>query len=164
MSAREPIHLTDDQLDDYADGLLDERARANADVHLASCERCRHALDVTRELLATVTRERVAVTAPAELWPLVASSTIHLAAMRRQVLASMRGLLIAGAIAVAAATAVITWNVARWTAEPRAVAPSGAAPRGSTPSPGHAGHAGHAGHPIAPEPPIPPRAPVAPRP
>lgn len=150
MSARERVHLTDEQLDDYADAVMGAAERASADAHLASCERCRHALDDTRALLATATRERAAITAPAELWPLVASSTIHFAAMRRAVLRSMRGALIAGAIAVAAATAVVTWKVARWTA-PR-VEPA----RVGVPGPGR-----HAGHPVAPAAPV---APVAPRP
>ena len=159
MSARETLHLTDEQLDDYVDGAMSDAQRASAEAHLPSCERCRHAIDATRALLATATRERSAITAPPDLWPLVASSTIHLAAVRRQVLASMRGVLLAGALALAAATAVITWKIARWTAEPDAVAP-----RSGASSPRHAGHAGHAGHPVAPEPPIPPKAPVAPRP
>lgn len=158
MSTRETLHLTDEQLDDYVDGAMSDAQRTSADAHLASCERCRHAIDATRALLATATRERAAITAPAELWPLVASSTIHLAAVRRQVLASMRGLLIAGAVALVAATAVITWQVARWTAEPKAGAPSAVMPRSG------AGHAGHAGHPVIPGPPIPPKAPVPPRP
>jgi predicted anti-sigma-YlaC factor YlaD len=161
MSARETLHLTDEQLDDYVDGAMSEAQRARTDAHLASCERCRHAIDATRALVATATRERAAVTAPAELWPLVASSTIHLAAVRRQVLASMRGLLIAGALALAAATAVITWQVARWTAAPNTVAPSTITPRSGATGGVHAGHAGHAGHPVVPEP---PKAPVPPRP
>ena len=161
MSAREPMHLTDEQLDDYADGAMSDEQRASTEAHLAGCERCRRAVGDTRELIAIAQRQRVSVTAPAELWPLVASSTIHLAAMRRQVLASMRGLLIGGAIVLATATAVITWQVARWTA-PRDV------PVRTTPArPGGGGpgrHAGHAGHPTIPTAPVPPRAPEAPRP
>lgn len=156
MSAREPIHLTDEQLDDYADGVLDGAARASADAHLASCARCRHALDGTRRLLATATRERSALAAPEELWPLVASSTIHLASVRRRVVRSMRGALIAGAIVVAAATAMVTWKIARWTM-PSSAVPARAAPA-RTPGPGE-----HAGHPTnvprAPEAPVAPRAP-----
>lgn len=159
MSTRETLHLTDEQLDDYVDGAMSDAQRASTDAHLASCERCRHAVDATRALLLTATRERAAIAAPAELWPLVASSTIHLAIVRRQVLASMRGMLIAGALALVAATAAITWQVARWTSEPTPVAPRAATPRSGGAGPGHAGHAGHAGHPIVPQPPIPPRAP-----
>ena len=157
MSQRETPHLTDERLDDYVDGALSDAERASAEAHLASCERCRRAVGDTRELIATARRQRVSVAAPAELWTLVAASTIHLAAVRRQVLLSMRGLLVTGAIAIAAATAVITWQVARWTAGPRAAAPSTAAPRaGGTRSPAHAGHAGH---PVVPQPPIPPTSP-----
>jgi len=156
MSARDDVHLTDVQLDDYADGEMDGAARASADAHLAACARCRYAVEETHALLATATRERAAVAAPPELWQLVASSTIHLAAMRRQVLASMRGVLLAGAIALVAATAVVTWKVARWTAARDVPAPTAPVTRGG---PGR-----HAGHPTPPRPPTPPRAPDAPRP
>jgi anti-sigma factor RsiW len=157
MSSRDAPHLTDEQLDDYVDGALSETERALAEAHLDGCERCRRAVGDTRELIATAQRQRLPVAAPTELWPLVASSTIHLAAVRRQVLLSMRGLLVTGAIAIAAATAVITWQVARWTAEPRAAAPSTVSPRaGRTQSPGHAGHAGY---PVVPQPPVPPAPP-----
>jgi predicted anti-sigma-YlaC factor YlaD len=156
MSARDDVHLTNEQLDDYADGVLDVAARASVDAHLATCARCRYALDETSALLATATAERAAVAAPPELWPLVASSTIHLAAVRRQVLASMRGVLLAGGIALVTATAVVTWKVARWTAD-RDVPAATAAPRAGGPG-------RHAGHPTPPKPPPPPRAPDAPRP
>ena len=154
MSARDDLHLTNEQLDDYADGLTDGAARASADAHLAACARCRYALDETRALLATVTSERAAVAAPPELWPLVASSTIHLAQVRRQVLASMRGVLLAGAIALVAATAVVTWKLARWTA-------AGDVPARTAPA-RSGGQGRHAGHPMAPAPPRPPDAPRPP--
>lgn len=156
MSARERVHLTDDQLDDYADAVMGDAERASADAHLASCERCRHALDATRALLATAMRDRAAIVAPPELWPLVASSTIHLATVRRAVLRSMRGALIAGAIAVAAATAVVTWKVTRWASVPRVESASV-----RVPGPGR--HAGHPVTPTAPRPPQAPTPPVAPR-
>jgi anti-sigma factor RsiW len=155
MSARESVHLTDEQLDDYVDGLMDASSRASSEAHLATCDRCRRLVGDTRELLALAARERVTVNAPAELWPLVATSTIHLAEVRRRVLASMRGVLLTGAIALVAATAVVTWKIARWTTTSRAETPSAvvpsARPRGAV----------HAGHPIAPEA---PEAPEPPRP
>jgi predicted anti-sigma-YlaC factor YlaD len=159
MSAREGPHLTDEQLDDYADGVMPDAARALAEEHLLACDRCRRALGDTREVIALAQRERVALSAPAELWPLVASSTIHLAAMRRQVLASLRGVLIAGAIALVAATAVVTWKVARWTTARDVPAPTIPARTGGLGPGRHAGHPS-GGHPVAPQPPA---APVAPR-
>jgi anti-sigma factor RsiW len=160
MSARERMHLTDEQLDDYVDGAMPDAERASAQRHLDECDRCLRALGDTREVLAWATRERATVSAPAELWPLVASSTIHLAEVRRAVLRSMRGLLIAGAIAVAGATAVVTWKIARWTM-PTPVVPTRAE------QPGVGGPGRHAGHPVVPIPPkapTPPRPPEAPRP
>ena len=156
MSAHADLHLTNEQLDDYADEVMDGAARASADAHLAACARCRYALDETRALLATATRERAAVAAPPELWPLVASSTIHLTEVRRAVIRSMRGVLLAGAIALVTATAVVTWKVARWTAD-RAV-PATRAQRGAV-GPGR--HAGHPTVPTPPRPPEPPRPPDA---
>ena len=159
MSARENVHLTDAQVNEYVDRVMDEAARAEVAGHLASCASCGSAVEDTRAVVTTAQRERASVTAPAELWPLVAASTIHLAAMRRQVLASMRGALIAGAIALVAATAVVTWKVARWTAA--RVPPVTTAPA----RPGGLGPGRHAGHPTTiPRAPEPPRAPEAPRP
>jgi predicted anti-sigma-YlaC factor YlaD len=153
MSARDSVHLTDEQLDDYVDGVMSAAARAGSEAHLAACERCRRLLGDTREMLAVAERERVSVTAPAELWPLVAASTIHVAEVRRRVLASMRGVLLTGAIALVAATAVVTWKIARWTAA-RDAAPSAvvqpATPRGGV-------HSGHPNVPVPPEAPEPPR-------
>ena len=152
MSAREEMHLTEEQIDDYADGVMNEAERASAEAHLASCERCRRAVGGTRELLGWAVRERDAVTAPAELWPLVAAQTIHLAGVRRAVMRSMRGVLAIGAIVLVAATAVVTWRVARWTMRPDATPTRVEAPtrRGGM-------HAGHSTAPVAPTPPIPPR-------
>jgi hypothetical protein len=162
MRARESGHLTDAQVNEYVDRVMDEAARAEVEQHVASCASCRSAVEETHAVLTTAQRERASVTAPAELWPMVAASTIHLGAVRRQVLASMRGALIVGAIALVAATAVVTWKVARWTTPRTVPAPTVPVTSGG-PGPGR--HAEHAGHPAtrrtAPEP---PRAPEAPRP
>lgn len=159
MSAHQELHLTDAQLSDYTDGVLDAATRPDVERHLASCQLCRNAIRETREVIEVAQRSRPNITAPAELWPLVASSTIHLAAVRRQVLASMRGVLIVGAIALVAATAVVTWNVARWTSAPRTNAPTAGTPV----------TARDYGHParLAPQgshPPQAPHPPAAPRP
>ena len=160
MSTRDSLHLTDGQLDDYADGVMSAGALASAEAHLAVCERCRRAVADTREVLAWATREHATVTAPAELWPLVTSSTIHLAEVRRAVLRSMRGLLLAGALTIAAATAVVPWKLARWTSPERA-APARVTPRAERAGAGGPGR--HAGHPVVPTPPAAPRAPEGPR-
>ncbi len=166
MSTRDSLHLTDEQLDDYADGVMAAGALASAEAHLSACARCRRAVIDTRELLAWATHERATVAAPAELWPLVASSTIHLAEVRRAVLRSMRGLLVAGALTIAAATAAVTWKLARWTS-PERTTPARVAPARTERS-GGGGPGRHAGHPVvvptAPVPPRPDPAPQAPRP
>jgi predicted anti-sigma-YlaC factor YlaD len=153
MSAREDVHLTDAQVSDYTDAVLDAAARADMERHLASCSQCRDAIEETRAVVTLAQRRRFSVAAPAELWPLVASTTIHLAAVRRQVLASMRGVLIVGAIALVAATAVVTWQVARWTSRPSVAAPKMGTPGVHAPSGGHPARIA----PQAPNAPTPPR-------
>lgn len=112
------------------------------------------------ELVALVRAQRTDVTAPAELWPLVAASTIHVRAVRRQVLRSMRGLLLLVAVVLVGATAFLTWQFAVWKLSvPQAPPISERARTG-----GGGTHAGHAGHPERPPtPPAPPRAPAAPQ-
>ena len=124
MSEEKTLHLTDAHVSDYADGLVDVAATSEIERHLASCARCRAELEETHTVVAMAQRMRTGVKAPSELWPLVAASTIHLAAVRRQALASLRGVLIIGALALVAATAFVTWNVARWTRPPHAVGTS----------------------------------------
>src|SRR5829696_9593817 len=158
MSAREQMHLTDEQLDDYTDGVMGAAERASTEAHLATCERCRRAVGDTREVLAWATQERAVATAPVELWPLVASQTIHLAEVRRAVIRSMRGVLVVGAIVLVAATAFVTWKVARWTTARSEPAPSPV----ETPLRRGGVHAGHPQIPTAPAPPRPPTPPELP--
>ena len=44
-------HISETQLDDYADGTLDDAARAQIDAHLAHCDECRARLTVVTALL-----------------------------------------------------------------------------------------------------------------
>ena len=48
MSAREGGHLTDAQVNEYVDRVMDEAARAEAEPHVASCAECRDAVNETR--------------------------------------------------------------------------------------------------------------------
>ena len=61
MSSQEPVHLGEQQLDDYSDGTLGDVERAIAERHLAACDTCRRAVDETRVVLAWATGERAAV-------------------------------------------------------------------------------------------------------
>jgi predicted anti-sigma-YlaC factor YlaD len=151
MSTRDSMHLTDEQLDDYADAVMSDAERASAEQHLAVCDRCRRALRDTCELLTLAARKRETVAAPPELWALIASSTIHLAEVRRAVIRSMRGVLVIGAIVLVAATAVVTWKLARWTA-----------PTQVGQHPAMEGTHRSGSHPIVPVPPEPPKPPTPP--
>ena len=45
--------IKEEHLDDYVDGMLTERQRAEIEGHLESCETCRHTVDFLRGLQAT---------------------------------------------------------------------------------------------------------------
>ena len=77
MNTRETIHLTESQVSELADGTLDTRERPVVLSHVEQCGECRGDVEETRALLARAHNARVDVTAPAELWPLVASATMH---------------------------------------------------------------------------------------
>lgn len=113
MSAHEVGHLDEAQLSDFVDGRLDEETHRAAAAHLEACTRCAGDLRETRALLAWSHGLRDGVTAPPELWTLVNAATIHRAPVRRMVLRAMRPVLVAGALAVAVATSLVTWSVAR---------------------------------------------------
>jgi hypothetical protein len=103
-------HLADEQLDDYADGLLAAPAREAADAHLAACAVCAGALAELRDLLARSAAERRAVEPPAALWPLVVAATAERPRLRRQLLRSLRAPLAAAAVALV----VLSASTAAW--------------------------------------------------
>ena len=113
MSAHDVEHLDEGQLSDFVDGRLDDETHRAAAAHLEWCTRCAGDLRETRALIAWSRGLRDGVAAPPELWTLVNAATVHRAPVRRMVLRSMRPLLVAGALAVALATSLVTWSVAR---------------------------------------------------
>ena len=56
MSAHEDVHLTDAQVNEYVDRVMDEAARAEAERHVASCAECRDAVNETRAVVTTAQR------------------------------------------------------------------------------------------------------------
>lgn len=77
MNAATLLHLTESQVSELADGTLDLRERPVLIAHLGHCIDCRSQVDETRALLAYARTASARITAPSELWPLVASATIH---------------------------------------------------------------------------------------
>lgn len=137
-------HLTDAQLGELADGTAAGAEGERAALHAERCDDCRQALAETRELLRLARLSRGDVRAPAELWPLVAASTIHAGRLRREALRALRVPLLVAALALVAATALVTAAVTRQAMRPPPVA---------VPEP-----------PTPPKPPAPPPAPAPPAP
>jgi predicted anti-sigma-YlaC factor YlaD len=77
MDAATLLHLTESQVSELADGTLDSRERPVVLAHLGHCTDCRSQVAETRALLAYSRTASAAITAPPELWPLVAGATIH---------------------------------------------------------------------------------------
>lgn len=83
-------HPSDEQLHDFVDGRLSDEDRAAVAFHLLDCSRCQTIVAATEELIDTGRSARAESAAPADLWPLVAATTIHERMVKRHVLRGMR--------------------------------------------------------------------------
>ena len=83
-------HPDDALLHDFVDGRLTDDDRESVAFHLLDCPRCQTIVAATEELIDTGRSGKREATAPADLWPLVAATTIHERAVRRHVLKSVR--------------------------------------------------------------------------
>lgn len=83
-------HPDDTLLHDFVDGRLTDGDRDAIAFHLLDCQRCQTIVAATEELIETGRSARPQSAAPADLWPLVAATTIHERTVRRHVLRSVR--------------------------------------------------------------------------
>jgi hypothetical protein len=95
-------HPGDELLHDFVDGRLDDSERDAVALHLLDCPRCQTIVAATEELIDSGRASRQEGAAPADLWPLVAATTIHERAVKRHVLRSVRR-----ELAVAAAVLIL---------------------------------------------------------
>lgn len=111
---RRSVHLGDDRLDDFVDGLLDAAARDETAAHLEGCPACSARLDELRTLLTRSAELRRPIEPPAELWPLVVAATSEWPRVRRLVLRSLNVPLAAAALVlVVLSSAMTAWVVTR---------------------------------------------------
>jgi CubicO group peptidase (beta-lactamase class C family) len=108
-----PPHLSAAELNDLVDGLLPGEQRQRAEAHLAGCADCRVEYEALRDVVAIARHARTLVQAPADVWVLVAASTVHERLVRRHVLRSMRGTFAVLALIVALASATAAALVTR---------------------------------------------------
>jgi hypothetical protein len=83
-------HPDDAVLHDFVDGRLTDNDREAVAFHLLDCQRCQAIVAATEELIDSGRAARAESAAPADLWSLVAATTIHERAVRRHVLRSVR--------------------------------------------------------------------------
>lgn len=108
------LHLSDDRLDDFVDGLLDSADREAVAAHIRACADCSARLDELRTLLTRSAEMRRPVAPPPELWPLVVASTSEWPRVRRQVLRSLNvPLAVAALILVVLSSAMTAWVMTR---------------------------------------------------
>ncbi|HET9003425.1 MAG TPA: hypothetical protein VFN39_05435, partial [Gemmatimonadaceae bacterium] len=140
------------------DGTLDLRERPVVLAHVGHCVDCRSQVAETRALLAYSRTASAGITAPPELWPLVASATIH--APHRSSGFALRVtrvlLVIAFAILTVSLAVSLRDRLRDGAADPAAGIPGGGTGAVVVPQPPHV--------PEAPQPPRAPRAPTAPAP
>lgn len=106
-------HVPPDVLSDLLDGRLPADAWARALAHLDACAHCRAERDALGQVIALGANLRAPDPVPPEVWPLVAATTIHERAVRRQVLRSARGRLAFAALVLCALSAWIGVVVGR---------------------------------------------------
>jgi anti-sigma factor RsiW len=80
----EQAHLTEEQANDYVDGILISSARAEIDAHLTHCERCRREVAELSDLVTFSRQTAREAQAPPALWPVIAALTIHHSAATRK--------------------------------------------------------------------------------
>jgi hypothetical protein len=118
-------HPSYEELNDYADGLVDDVARSTIDAHLTACADCAASLDAIKDLQLWAQSLPREVKAPADVWENVRAATIENAlAQRSRILWGMRYHLAAAAIVLLVAASSITWYFARTQADPVAQQPA----------------------------------------
>lgn len=80
-------HADDVALSDYADG---RQVAGEIAAHAESCQACRERVHAFRELKSEATMERLRTYDAPDIWPAVASLTIHRVMVRRMVLREFR--------------------------------------------------------------------------
>ncbi len=98
-------HLPPDVLSDLLDGRLPAEARDRALAHCEVCAHCRAERDALGHVVALGSYLRATEPVPPEVWPLVAAVTLHERTVRRAVLRSACGRLVAAALVLCALSA-----------------------------------------------------------
>lgn len=101
-------HLTEEQVNDLVDGLMQSGERVEIDRHLTQCETCREETSRLAELVAASRADAEMVVAPFFLQSLVLATTIHERLVRRWMMRAIRRPIVVGAIAVIGVSSVST--------------------------------------------------------
>lgn len=157
MNATTLLHLTESQVSELADGTLDLRERPVVLAHLGHCIDCRSRVAETRALLAYSRTASAGITAPPELWPLVAGATIHAPHRSSHIALHATRVLLVVAFAILTVSLAVSLRdrLRDGAGDPAGVAADGIAGAVIVPQPPHV--------PRPPRPPRPPQAPPAPR-
>jgi anti-sigma factor RsiW len=78
-------HLTEEQVNDFVDGLMTAAVHASLTEHLAACAECRAEIAELSELVGIARADATLVVAPPELEIVVLATTIHERFVRREI-------------------------------------------------------------------------------
>ena len=156
MNAATLLHLTESQVSELADGTLDSREQPVVLAHLGHCNDCRSQVAETRALLAYSRTASAGISAPPELWPLIATATIHAPSRSSRIALRATRILLVVAFAILTVSLALSLRarLRDSTRDPAAASAGGAAGAVVVPQPPHV--------PDPPHVPQPPRATHAP--
>ena len=128
-------HLTDEDIDDYLDGLLLPAVAARTEAHLAGCASCHARVHRVRQVLAEASALPRSVLPPRDLWPAMRAELVRRGPAAASLQPSQplwtRGITLAIAAGVLVLVSVpLTYRATRHGAS--AVASSGASPASSS--------------------------------
>ena len=107
-------HPTYEELNDYADELLDAPRSEGLRAHIAVCDECSEVLTQINELKSDARSLPHSLTPPLDVWDTVRAATINsAAAQRRRVLWQLRYQLAAAAVVLLVAASTVTWWITR---------------------------------------------------
>lgn len=105
-------HPDETQLNDFADGELEESSRAAVEEHIAGCPECASAVSALKDLLAGASALPASIDPPTRLWQAVRDRTVVPRRSRARIYWELRAPLAAAAAILVVAASAITWWIA----------------------------------------------------
>jgi hypothetical protein len=113
-------HPAEERLNDWVDGLLEPAEAADVEAHVTACAECRASVERLHALLALTAQLPKSIEPPTGTWEAIASRTVDMGRLRREVLRSLRVPLAAAALVLVTLGAGVTALLLRSASDDRA--------------------------------------------